>query len=137
MNYMLPLLLVGFMAGGAGYMNSASDEPIDVTVFHAPQAKSGELTYAVHSPGIDSVCLIKRVAGATPDISALTLDADCADVSSDLTRAVSWLDRDDGSAAIVDASGKELLLLGPSDGFAYETNTPGSQIVTLTALGSV
>jgi hypothetical protein len=37
----------------------------------------------------------------------------------------------------VDASGKEVLVLGPSDGFAYETSTPGAPIVTLTALGNV
>lgn len=137
MNYMLPLLIVGSMAGGAGYLNSAPDGPIDAAVFHAPQAKTGELTYAVHSPGVDTICLIKRIAGSNPFASALKLDADCDQVYGDLTKAVSWLDRDDGSAAIVDASGKELLVLGPSDGFAYETNTPGSPIVTLTALGSV
>ena len=55
----------------------------------------------------------------------------------DLSKAVAWIDREDGSAAIVDTAGKELLVLGPSDGFAYETNEPGSPIVTLTALGNV
>ena len=75
--------------------------------------------------------------GKSPLVSALELDADCGEVFEDLPRAVAWLDREDGSAAIVDGAGKELLLLGPSDGFAYETNEPGAPIVTLTALGNV
>jgi hypothetical protein len=137
MNYVLPLALVGMLAGGAGYVNTAPDaQPVSVSL-KAPQAEDGQLTYAARSPGVDAVCLIKRIAGETPLISALELDADCGQVFEDLPRAVAWLDREDGSAAIVDGAGKELLLLGPSDGFAYETNEPGAPIVTLTALGNV
>jgi hypothetical protein len=137
MNYVLPLMMVGMLAGGAGYVNSGLEEqPVTVSL-KAPQAKDGQLTYAARSPGVDAICLIKRVAGKTPLVSALELDADCGEVFEDLSRAVSWLDRNDGSAAIVDGAGKELLLLGPSDGFAYETSEPGAPIVTLTALGNV
>jgi hypothetical protein len=137
MNYVLPLMMVGLLAGGAGYVNLSEDaEPVSVSL-QAPQAKEGELTYAARSPGVDAVCLIRRVAGKTPLISALELDADCGQVFEDLPKAVAWLDREDGSAAIVDKAGKELLVLGPSDGFAYETNEPGAPIVTLTALGNV
>ena len=137
MNYVLPLALVGMLAGGAGYMNNTDgSQPVAVSL-EAPQAKDGQLTYAARSPGVDAVCLIKRVAGKSPLVSALELDADCGDVFEDLPRAVAWLDREDGSAAIVDGAGKELLLLGPSDGFAYETNEPGAPIVTLTSLGNV
>ena len=137
MNYLLPMALVGMLAGGAGYANLASDnEPVAVSL-QAPQAKDGQLTYAARAPGVDAVCLIKRIAGKTPLVSALELDADCGEVMEDLAKAVAWIDREDGSAAIVDTAGKELLVLGPSDGFAYETNEPGSPIVTLTALGNV
>lgn len=137
MNYVLPLMMVGMLAGGAGYMNLDPDAQPAAFELSAPQAKDGQLTYAARSPGVDAVCLIKRVAGKTPLVSALELDADCGEVFEDLPRAVAWLDRADGSAAIVDGAGKELLLLGPSDGFAYETNEPGAPIVTLTALGNV
>ena len=137
MNYVLPLLIVGSMAGGAGYVNMAPDGPVNAAVFQAPQATAGDVTYAAHTPGSDAVCLIKRMAGTTPFASSLQLDPDCRDVSPDLNKAVSWIDREDGTAAIVDGAGRELLLLGPSDGFAYETNAPGSPIVTLTALGNV
>jgi hypothetical protein len=137
MNYVLPLMLVGMLAGGAGYANfSEGDVPVSVSL-EAPQATDGQLTYAARSPGVDAVCLIKRVAGTTPLVSALELDADCSEVFEDLSKAVTWLDREDGSAAIVDKAGKELLVLGPSDGFAYETSEPGAPIVTLTALGNV
>jgi hypothetical protein len=137
MNYVLPLMMVGMLAGGAGYANfSEGEEPIAVSL-EAPQARDGQLTYAARSPGVDAVCLIKRVAGTTPLVSALELDADCSEVFEDLSKAVTWLDREDGSAAIVDKAGKELLVLGPSDGFAYETSEPGAPIVTLTALGNV
>jgi hypothetical protein len=136
MNYVLPLTLVGMLAGGAGYVNNAPAEQFEISL-KAPQAKDGQLTYAAHSPGIDAVCLIRRVAGKTPLVSSLELDADCGQVFEDLPKAVSWLDREDGSAALVDTAGKELLLLGPSDGFAYETSEPGAPIVTLTALGNV
>ncbi len=127
--------MVGTLAGGAGYV-SIEEQPESVSLI-APQAKDGQLTYAARSPGVDAICLIKRVAGKTPLVSALELDADCGEVFEDLTKAVSWLDRDDGSAAIVDGAGKELLILGPSDGFAYETSEHGAPIVTLTALGNV
>jgi hypothetical protein len=137
MNYVLPLMMVGMLAGGAGYANLPQDEERVSVSLKAPQAEDGQLTYAARSPGVDAVCLIKRVAGKTPLISALELDADCSEVFEDLSKAVSWLDREDGSAAIVDKAGKELLVLGPSDGFAYETSEPGSPIVTLTALGNV
>ena len=137
MNYVLPLMMAGMLAGGAGYLNVGPDVQPAAFELSAPQAKDGQLTYAARSPGVDAVCLIKRVAGKTPLISSLELDADCGEVFEDLSRAVSWLDRQDGSAAIVDGAGKELLLLGPSDGFAYETNEPGAPIVTLTALGNV
>ena len=137
MNYFLPLLIVGSMAGGAGYVNMTPDKPADAAVFHALQTKADDITYAAHTPGSDAVCLIKRIAGTTPFTSSLQLDPDCRDVSPDLNKAVSWIDREDGTAAIVDSAGRELLLLGPSDGFAYETNAPGSPIVTLTALGKV
>ena len=137
MNYLLPMALVGMLAGGAGYANLAlDDEPVAVSL-QAPQAKDGQLTYAARAPGVDAVCLIKRIAGKTPLVSSLELDADCGEVMEDLSKAVAWIDREDGSAAIVDTAGKELLVLGPSDGFAYETNEPGSPIVTLTALGNV
>jgi hypothetical protein len=137
MNYILPLLAVGVLAGGAGYANMETIEAPMKAGLQAPAIEPNAMTYAAHAPGVDTVCLIKRIAGNNPQASALKLDADCADVFVDLSKAVSWLDRDDGSAAIVDSSGKELLELGPSDGFAYETSTPGAPIVTLTALGSV
>ena len=137
MNYVLPLMVAGMFAGGAGYVNlPQTEEPVSIS-FAAPQAKDGQLTYAARSPGVDAVCLIKRVAGKTPLVSALEMDADCGQVFEDLSKAVAWLDRQDGSAAIVDRAGKELLVLGPSDGFAYETSEPGAPIVTLTALGNV
>ncbi len=137
MNYVMPLLLVGILAGGAGFASiEAEDAPLQAGL-QAPQLEPNAMTYAAHAPGVDAVCLIKRVAGNNPQASALKLDADCPAVFTDLKNAVSWLDREDGSAAIVDASGKEVLVLGPSDGFAYETNTPGAPIVTLTALGNV
>jgi hypothetical protein len=137
MNYILPLLAAGILAGGAGYATvDLPDAPMKAGL-QAPQIEPNAMTYAAHAPGVDTVCLIKRIAGNSPQASALKLDADCTEVFADLNKAVSWLDRDDGSAAIVDASGKELLVLGPSDGFAYETSTPGTPIVTLTALGNV
>jgi hypothetical protein len=137
MNYLLPLLLAGALAGGAGFLNIDAETGVQQASLHAPQAKSGEITYAARAPGVDAVCLIKRAAGSNPYASSLTLEPDCVQVFFDLGKAVSWLDRDDGTAAIVDAAGRELLVLGPSDGFAYETNTLGSPIVTLTALGNV
>jgi hypothetical protein len=137
MNYVLPLMMVGLLAGGAGYADLGPDgHPAEVSL-RAPQAKDGELTYAARRPGVDAVCLIKRTAGKTPLVSSLELDADCDQVFEDLPKAVAWLDREDGSAALVDIAGKELLVLGPSDGFAYETSEPGAPIVTLTALGNV
>jgi hypothetical protein len=137
MNYVLPLLLVSALAGSAGYASmEAEDAPMKAGL-QAPAAEPNAMTYAARAPGVDAVCLIKRIAGNNPQASALKLDADCADVFIDFNKAVSWLDRDDGSAAIVDESGKEVLVLGPSDGFAYETSTPGTPIVTLTALGEV
>jgi hypothetical protein len=137
MNYVLPLMMVGMLAGGAGYVNSGYGEQPAAFELKAPQAKDGQLTYAARRPGVDAVCLIKRIAGKTPLVSALELDADCAEVFEDLSKAVTWLDREDGSAALMDRAGKELLVLGPSDGFAYETSEPGAPIVTLTALGNV
>lgn len=137
MNYVLPLLVVGSLAGGAGYINTSPDAPVNSAVFHAPASAGGELTFAAHSPGVDAVCLIKRMEGKTPAVATLRLDDDCLEVFADFGRAVAWLDREDGSAAIVDNAGRELLLLGPSDGFAYETSTPGAPIITLTALGNV
>jgi hypothetical protein len=137
MNYVLPLLLAGVLAGGAGYASiEFEDAPLKAGL-QAPAVDPNAMTYAAHAPGVDTVCLIQRIAGNNPQASALKLDADCTDVFTDLNKAVSWLDREDGSAAIVDASGKEVLVLGPSDGFAYETSTPGAPIVTLTALGNV
>jgi hypothetical protein len=137
MNYLMPLLLVGVLAGGAGYATVESEDSPMKAGLQAPAIEPNAMTYAAHAPGVDSVCLIKRIAGNNPQASALKLDADCTAVYSDLDKAVSWVDRDDGSAAIVDEAGKELLVLGPSDGFAYESNTPGAPIVTLTALGNV
>lgn len=137
MNYVLPLLLVGTLAGGAGYAAIGTEDAPLQSGLQAPAIDPNAMTYAARAPGVDAVCLIKRIAGNNPQASALKLDDDCTEVYTDLKNAVSWLDRDDGSAAIVDASGKEVLVLGPSDGFAYETNTPGAPIVTLTALGNV
>jgi hypothetical protein len=137
MNYLLPLLLAGVLAGGAGLATIETEESPMQAGLQAPDIEPNAMTYAAHAPGVDSVCLIKRIAGNNPQASALKLDADCGDVFIDFRNAVSWLDRDDGSAAIVDEAGKELLVLGPSDGFAYETSTPGAPIVTLTALGNV
>jgi hypothetical protein len=137
MNYVLPLLLAGVLAGGAGYASIESEDAPLKAGLQAPAVDPNAMTYAAHAPGVDTVCLIQRIAGNNPQASALKLDADCTDVFTDLNKAVSWLDREDGSAAIVDASGKEVLVLGPSDGFAYETSTPGAPIVTLTALGNV
>jgi hypothetical protein len=137
MNYLMPLLLVSVLAGGAGYASIEAEESPMKAGLQAPVMEPNAMTYAAHAPGVDSVCLIKRIAGNNPQASALKLDADCAEVFVDLEKAVSWLDREDGSAAIVDESGKELLVLGPSDGFAYESSTPGAPIVTLTALGAV
>lgn len=137
MNHLLPLLIVGTLAGGAGLMNTNVENGPVFRAGKVPQTLDGSLTYAARNAQTDAVCLIKRLAGARPTVSVLQMDADCGEVFSDMPTAVSWLDLEDGSAVLVDSGGRELLVFGPSDGFAFESVTPGSLIVTLSALGNV
>ncbi|MGL4489293.1 MAG: hypothetical protein ACRCU5_07605 [Rhizobiaceae bacterium] len=56
-------------------------------------------------------------------------DVDCAKVASGLERVTKWVAGENGHDLLVDASGAVVMVLGPSDGFAYEAVTnDGAQI---------
>ena len=65
------------------------------------------------------------------DAAAVVAEPSCGDVYAGLEKANAWLVTGE-TAAIADASGRVILEIGASDGFAYEGTSVDGGIVTLT-----
>jgi hypothetical protein len=61
---------------------------------------------------------------------SLKADVTCADVHSGLERVAYWTDFGNGSVRLEDDAHMTVLSLGASDGFAYESVSPSTALVT-------
>jgi hypothetical protein len=74
----------------------------------------------------DGACMLS----VTDDI-AVHAEPSCDGVFAGLEKAATWKNRGE-AAVIIDASGRTILEIGASDGFAYEGTSIGGGVVTLT-----
>lgn len=91
--------------------------------------KSGFAEYTVISAA-GQMCHIKMLTKAVGGVAKLAADGACDGVSAGLSKAVSWVEGDQGTARIIGSDGQTIMAVGPSDGFAYETSGSNDNIVT-------
>ena len=95
----------------------------------ADTVKSGLVEYTLNA-ATGQTCHIKMLTQAINGAAKLAVDDACDGVSAGLSKAVSWVDGDKGTARLIGSDGQTIMSIGPSDGFAYETSGSNADIVT-------
>jgi hypothetical protein len=95
--------------------------------FDAAPLNSNQTVYVVASQG-GAMCKIVNQLDQHNDV-VVKADNNCAAVHDGLERVTSWVSGTRGNDMLKDASGKTILVVGPSDGFAFEAvSYSGAQI---------
>jgi hypothetical protein len=127
-------LAVGLLVAGilATIVSSRGEKPDqDVLAYGeayvaVPQAESS-LVYTVTSSSGASCRIVSESNGNNR--VGVKPNEECADVFSGLDRVTQWTKGERGQDVLKDASGNAILVVGPSDGFAYEAvSADGAQI---------
>lgn len=82
----------------------------------------------------DDLCIFERMPLDGGNSARVTIDADCAPLHPDLTRAVHWQQRTDGLIDLVDDAGSPVLTFTNTDGVSYETFETGSIQLTFSPI---
>jgi hypothetical protein len=91
-------------------------------------------SYSVANIAEGKACVINRGKSASARTFALKTEPGCSDVWPDLDQARNWTENADGSVALTDKTGKQLLMIAPGDGIGYVAIEPPSATLTLTAV---
>jgi hypothetical protein len=87
----------------------------------AQQSQSNQVVYVVTS-NLGSSCKIVS-EGNQGEVALVKPEGDCASVMEGLEQVTRWRASARGFDQLQNASGKTILVVGPSDGFAYEATT--------------
>lgn len=76
------------------------------------------------------ICHMKMLTQPVGGVAKLNVDSACDGMNADLSKAVAWVESENGTAQIIGSDGQTIMTVGPSDGFAYETFGSDTDIVT-------
>lgn len=82
----------------------------------------------------DEICIFERAPLAGKRFAQIQIDADCAPLYPDLTRAVHWQERDGGFVDLLDEAGVAVATFTNSDGTSYVTMVPSSLNLTFSPI---
>jgi hypothetical protein len=91
-------------------------------------------SYSVNNIAEEKACVITRGKHASARTFAMKAEPGCDAVWPGLADARQWTENTDGSVALTDKSGKELLMIAPGDGIGFVAIDPPSATLTLTAV---
>ncbi|MGV3552240.1 hypothetical protein [Rhizobium sp.] len=122
------------IAGGALWWFSPAHDVQADPMTTASIKTIGEDEFTVSNMQSRTACLISRGAMITQRSSSVIAGADCASVWPGLSHVRNWTDNGDGTVALTDSSGEQVLTLGLGDGVAYEAVEPSDASIALTAI---
>jgi hypothetical protein len=105
----------------------AGIDPMKTAAVGTPSA------YSVSNIAENRTCLLKRNVAASTRTFRVEAEPGCKDVWPSLPQARNWTRNADGSVALTDKAGKEILTLAEGDGIAYVSINPPSSAITLTS----
>ncbi|MCD2180037.1 hypothetical protein [Rhizobium sp. C1] len=91
-------------------------------------------SYSVSNIAEGKACVIKRGKPASTRTFALKSEPGCDDVWPGLDQARNWTENADGSVALTDKAGRQVIMIAPGDGIGYVAVDPPSAALTLTAV---
>lgn len=91
-------------------------------------------SYSVANIAEGKACVINRGKHASARTLSLKTEPGCDDVWPGLGEARNWTENADGSVALTDKAGKQVLMIAPGDGIGYVAVDPPSAALTLTAV---
>jgi len=91
-------------------------------------------SYSVANIAEGKACVVNRGKHAAARTFALKTEPGCDDIWPGLSAARNWTENADGSVALTDKAGKQLLMIAPGDGIGYVAVEPPSAAITLTAV---
>lgn len=131
----IAVLSAVLVAGGIGLYLLPSPGAQNIDPFTSGSIGSSEASeFAVANLQTGTACTVTRGRALTAKSRALDVGVDCEAVWSGLSAARNWTENDDGSVALTDKSGHQLLYLTPGDGIAFEAYEPATAQISLTVL---
>lgn len=82
----------------------------------------------------DEICIFERAPLEGKRFARIQIDADCAPLYPELTKAVHWQEREDGLIDLLDESGMMVASFANSDGITYITLSPSSINLTFSPI---
>jgi hypothetical protein len=107
---------------------TAGVDPMKTAAIGAPSS------YSVANIAEEKACVITRGKHASARTFAMNAEPGCDGVWPGLADARHWTENTDGSVALTDKAGKELLMIAPGDGIGYVAIDPPSATLTLSAI---
>lgn len=128
-------LVAGVLAvGGPLWWFSPAHEVQADHIVTASVSTDGQREFTVSNLQNRTACLIARGALTTHRSSGVITGDDCAAVWPGLASVRNWTDNGDGTFALTNDSGEQVLTLGLGDGVAYESLEPADASIALTAI---
>ncbi len=105
----------------------------DVDPIQTSSMKAGSRTGYLVSAASGSSCRIVVAMLGSSDAAARA-DASCANVYPGLETVTRWSSSSENTVNLITNTGAALLVLGPSDGFAYEAVSPAATQITFSEI---
>lgn len=109
-------------------VENAGIDPIKTASTGTPSA------YSVSNIAENKSCLLKRTGADAKRTFRIEAEPGCESVWPTLAKAHNWTKNADGSVAVTDKAGKEILTLAEGDGIAFVSINPPSAAITLTSV---
>ena len=90
-----------------------------------------EVVWSIADDMTGARCELRPGPRLTGGQHTLTLDESCSAVFEDLSAAVVWRESLDGSIALADEAGRDLVTFGPADGYGFEAVEPRTAMLSL------
>ena len=126
------VLTVGIAGFGLWMLGPAEDPTTDPIV--AASVRTVSQDYTVSNMENGKACLITLGAPNSARSNEMKPGADCDAVWPGLAAARNWTRNDDGTVALTNDGGGEILTLGMGDGVDYESLEPSNAVLALNAL---
>lgn len=117
----------------ASYLAPAPDKAPGIDPVTTASVKTHAL-YSAANIAENKACTVKRGQKAAGRTFQLETEPGCESVWPGLTNARHWTENADGSVALTDKAGRDVLTLARGDGIGFVAVEPPSAAVTLTAL---
>ena len=122
------------IAGAAASYFAPSPQQAPVLDQMKTAAIGNPSSYSVANIAEGKACVVNRGKHASARTFALKSEPGCDEIWPGLSGARNWTENADGSVALTDKTGKQVLMIAPGDGIGYVAVEPPSAAITLTAV---